>query len=287
MTNNFLFIDDSGSKDWETPYADDFVENPPIRDVQNLKFWRGNYFVLAGVHVSIETLASLNPKINKLKIEFFGTKHIEIKSVWLRNPQKRKKHYLDPYKISEDKLLNFTDKWYEIFEKNKKNVQLQAFILDKRFYKNPRQKFTPLQLLVQVLFDRIELHPSRKCTIVFDQMDSEIKSVKHRHGEILKISNKEIDLGSFQKKYSHDPPRFETSKNSNFLQLADTVAYNVYRQFVDYGDIWEDKNAKILKTYTFFDRITDNFYNQNGRIAGFGIVKVPSPNKVSWGRKTK
>lgn len=205
----------------------------------------------------------------------------------MRNPDKRKKYYLEKYKITEDDLLKFTAKWYDFFENNKASIQLQAFVFDKRFYKNNRSEFTPLQGLVQILFDRIELHPSKECIMVFDQMDREIKSVKHRQGEILKISNKEIDLGSFQKQYSHHPPRFESSKNSNFLQLADTVAYNVYRQFVDHGDLWENKDARALKLYPFLERISDNFYNQNGRVAGFGIVKVPDPKKIRWGRKAK
>jgi hypothetical protein len=287
MNKHFLFVDDSGSKDWETPYSREFINSPPVRNEQNLNFWRRNYLVLCGVHISVDLIATLNPRINQLKKDTFGTKHVEIKSVWFRNPDKRKKHYLDAFNVTEVDLLKFTDKWYKVFEDNRTEIQLQAFVLDKRFYKNKRSQGTPLQRLVQVLFDRVELHPSRQCTIVFDQMDREIKSVKHRHGEILKISNKEIDLGSFQKKYSHQPPRFEISRNSNFLQLADTIAYNVYRQFVDYGDVWEDKSAGTLKTYPFFERIADNFYSKQGRIAGFGIVKVPDPDKVRWGRKKK
>jgi len=287
MSKNFLFIDDSGSKDWETPYSREFINSPPVRNEQNLNFWRRNYFVLSGLHISVDLMSILNPRINQVKKDTFGTKHVEIKSVWMRNPDKRKKHYLDAFKVTESDLLKFTDKWYKVFEDYRASIQLQAFVLDKRFYKNKRSQCAPLQMLAQVLFDRVELHPSRQCRIVFDQMDREIKSVKHRHGEILKISNKEIDLGSFQKRYSHLPPRFEISKNSNFLQLADTIAYNVYRQFVDFGDVWEDKNAGKLKTYPFFERIADNFYNNNGRIAGFGIVKIPDPGKIKWGRKNK
>ena len=285
MNNNFLFIDDSGSKDWETPYSRSFAINPPDRNDQNLNFWRRNYFVLAGLHISAETMSLINPQIDKIKIGIFGTKHVEIKSDWLRNPEQRRKRYLEPYVLAEKDLRRFTGQWYKIFEDNKNTIQLQAFVLDKRFYGPMRSKCTPLQILTEVLFDRVELHPSKNCTIVFDQMDREIKSEKHRHGEILKISKKEINLGSFQTKYSHNPPRFESSKNSNFLQLADTVAYNVYRQFIDYGDLWEDKNVKNLKVYDFLNKITDNFYHKNGRIAGFGIVKIPDRVKIKWGRK--
>lgn len=39
---------------------------------------------------------------------------------------------------------------------------------------------------------------------------------------------------------------FDNSANSNFLQLADIVAYNVWRQFVEYGDEWD--NSKIARS---------------------------------------
>lgn len=286
MARNFFFIDDSGSKDWETPYSLDFIKNPPVRHPRNLNFWRRNYFVLAGLHISGEDIKKLNPQINKIKIDYFGTKHVEIKSDWLRNPHQRKKHYLDKFKISEERLKEFIEtKWYKFFEDYPDSIQIQALILDKRYYKNKRGENTPLQLLTQALFDRVELHPHRCCVIVFDQMDDQIKSVAHNQGQILKISSKEIDLGSFHKKYSHTKPRFEKSKNSNFLQLADTVAYNVYRQFVDFGDIWENKKAKEFKIYSYLEKLTKNFFNKNGVIAGFGIVKIPDPVKNRWKKK--
>lgn len=286
MSKRFLFVDDSGSKEWDTPYAESFVKSSPVRTNQNLKFWRANYFVLCGIHISQDTIGILNPEINKIKEEYFGTKYVEIKSDWLRNPFQRKKYYLGPFNISEERLKEFIEmKWYGIFEKNKDEVQIQAFVLDKRYYKN--RKNSPLQKLVQVLFDRVELHPHKDCLIVFDQMESEIQSVKSHQGEILKISDKEIDLGSFQSKYSHPRPRFEKSKNSNFLQLSDTVAYNVFRQFVDFGDEWENKEAQVLKMYPFLERLVDNFYNKDGRVGGIGIVKAPDVVKKRWANKNK
>lgn len=280
---NYLFIDDSGSKEWETPHSHSFIETPPSRNDQNRNFWLRNYFVLAGLHISAETIAKLNPQIDALKKQYFGTKHVEIKSEWMRNPHQRKKRYLDPFGITEDDLKKFTDEWYQIFTDNIGQIQIQAFVLDKRFYKNKRSLCTPLQVLTQVLFDRVELHPAKECSIVFDQMDREIRSEKHAQGDILKISSKEVDLGSFHKKYSHAKPEFEKSKNSNFLQLADTTAYNVLRQFVDHGDKWEKSDEKdSLPMYSFFKKISGNFYHRNGRIAGIGIVKVPDREKLGW-----
>lgn len=279
MADYFLFIDDSGSKDWETPHSPEFISNPPQREAPNLNFWRGNYFCLAGLYIPRTLVATLNPQIEALKLQIFGTKHIEIKSVWMRNPEKRKKHYLEPFKITDSDLLDFTEGWYRIFSQHHKKIRLQAFVLDKRYYSTQRKEHSPLQCLSQVLFDRVELNPRRECTIVIDQMDKEIKSHKNRQGEILKISNKEVSLHSYQEKYSMLDVRFESSATSNFLQLADTIAYNVYRQFVDFGKLSSKPTPK--NTYPFLLRTIPNFCTRNGRINGCGIVKVPkvSPSK--------
>lgn len=284
--SDFFFIDDSGSKDWETPYAREFISTPPERNDQNINFWRRNYFVLAGIYISNDVVTKLNPVINKLKIKYFGSKHVEIKSVWLRNPDQRKKHYYDKFDISEDKLLKFSQHWFNLFTKY--DIQIQAFVLDKRFYGNKkREEFSPLQMLTQVVFDRVELHPKKECQIIFDQMDREIKTVKHNSGQMLKISHHEISFGSFHKKYSHKEIKFESSKSSNFLQLADSVAYIVYRQFIEYGDDWDNKSIKSPRMYKFFSKISNSFYSKNDRIAGYGIVLVPSTQKIPWGKSTK
>lgn len=285
MSKNYLFIDDSGSKQWETPYSPDFVDNPPPRNEQNRNFWQNNYFVLAGVHINSDLLSKLNPDINDAKERYFGTKHVEIRSSNLRNPQKQKKHYLDKYGITREQLQDFIEKhWYKILEDNKENIQLQAFVLDKRYYLHPRKNRSCIELVAQCLFDRVELHPSRECEIVFDQMDAEIQSTQHEQGKIVRIANKEVDLSSYRDgAYSHTSVAFEKSDRSNLLQLADTVAYNVLRQFVDYGDSWEESGTP-LEMYSHFAKIADNFYHSphTKQVKGFGIIKLPDPDDVKW-----
>jgi hypothetical protein len=277
LDKHFFFVDDSGSKEWGTPYRREFVISSPPRNNQNINFWRRNYFVLAGIHIPGHTVAELNPILNNIKNSFFGRKHVEVKSDWLRNPHQRRKRYIAPFGISEEGLKSFVNEWYRVFSDNLNTIQIQAFVLDKRFFK--KRKFSPLKILTQVLFDRVEMYPSLNSFIVFDQMDSQIHSEKNQHGEILKISNREINLGSFHKRYTHAKPVFEKSKNSNFLQLADTVAYNVWRQFVDHGDWWDNDKSTELKMYPYFQRIVQHFYQKNGRISGIGIIKVPDLKK--------
>lgn len=282
MSRNFFFIDDSGSKDWDTPYSAEFLETPPFRNDQNLNFWRRNYFVLAGLYISGDIIGEINIRINKLKKKYFNTHHVEIKSEWLRVPSLRKRKYTDPFKLTDENLLKFTDEWYQVLA-DYPQIKIQAFVLDKRFYKNKRDNYTPLQLLAQVVFDRIELNErANECVIVFDQMDSEIFSEKHQHGSILKIADKVIDLGSFHTHYTHTRPRFEKSHSSNFLQLADTIAHNVWRQFVHFGDVIDDAEIKDKKFYPYFERIIPNLYSKNGKISGVGVIKVPDPKKSEW-----
>jgi hypothetical protein len=276
--NDFIFIYDSGSKLWDTPYARDFVDHPPVRTNINRHFWEKNYFVLAGLYIDGETIAKLNPFINEKKKEVFGTKYAEIHSNDLRNPRQRRKVYVDSFGVTEDELKDFVENfWYRIFSDNPQ-IKIQAIVLDKRYYKYQRRDHSPLELTVQALFDRIEKGPNRTSRIVFDQMDSEVKSKKRDQGKILKIANHEINLGALFEKYSHASISFERSEISNFLQLADTVVYNVLRQFVDHGDLWSDANESRIM-YPYFERILGNFYrSENGRVKGIGIVKLPDPH---------
>lgn len=281
---HYLFIDDSGSKHWETPYSMDFVENPPARTTQNRNFWQDNYFVLAGLYIDSDTMTSLNAKINSEKEKVFGTKHVELHSAVLRNPAQRKEKYLEKYHISDKELRSFIEEfWYPLYDEF--DVQLIAVVVDKRYYKNARHEdIIPLDLAAETLFDRTELHPYRECKIIFDQMDSQIKSSKRDQGRIIRIANTQISLddGKYKNKYHHISVGFDNSRNSNFLQMVDMVAYNVWRQFVDYGDEW-DKHSPLgehrkLPEYKYFTKIVKDFcHDKDNRLSGFGIVKLPDP----------
>ena len=61
-----VYIDDSGSKDYEDPYTRDFIENPPDTD-RYLNYWRKNYFVLTAVRIPQTSLKTINQEINDLR----------------------------------------------------------------------------------------------------------------------------------------------------------------------------------------------------------------------------
>lgn len=81
------------------------------------------------------------------------------------------------------------------------------------------------------------------------------------------------------------PVRFMNSQHSDLIQVADLAAYNVHRQFRDFGTEWETpmKRGVPLPTYAYFNRISGKFRKDgNGRIQGFGIVKFPLRRRIRW-----
>ena len=82
------------------------------------------------------------------------------------------------------------------------------------------------------------------------------------------------------------PPRFVDSAGSDMVQVADLAAYNVFRQFRDYGEQWETSGGPGTKLpmYGYFDRLTPKFrQGPDNRVQGFGIVKFPLRKRVLWG----
>lgn len=70
---------------------------------------------------------------------------------------------------------------------------------------------------------------------------------------------------------------FESSDQSNFLQVADLLTYNIYRQFTDHGDEWDDgETLKSMTKYPYFARYIPKFDKDPfGNITGYGLKKFP------------
>lgn len=287
-----VFIDESGKKEYKNPYSKDFINNPPLfKDYEG--FWRDNYFVLCGVRVKQEDLRLIYPKINQLKQDYFNTHKVEVKSDWLRNPHKRKKHYLDKFGIKPEALNEFGEKFIDLISKHKDTLKLIAIVFDKRFYgDSKRQKAEGMPLLksTQILFERLQ-YAGNYHIVIFDQMESSLKLSVGHHDRILNIFQKNLGMEKiYVDSYNRITDiKFMKSCNENFLQVADVCAYNVYRQFVEFGREWSGKtkseNGKhVMPVYGYFDRIRCNFlYNPSTKqVRGVGLTCVPDVDKVGW-----
>ncbi len=287
-----FFIDDSGSKDYLTPYAREFINKPPLFNKYE-KFWRDNYFVLCGVRISQEEIGIVNDEMNALKKKYFGTHKVEIKSDWLRNPHKRKKNYFDKFNISLEQLNKFGVELYELISKNKDRLKLSAVVFDKRFYGDKKRQSgegNPLAKCSQILFERLQ-YLNTYHVVVFDQMEASLRVDKGNHGKILKVLKENEGMEKiFVTEYDKiSDIKFAESSKENFLQIADICAYNIYRQFVHYGREWDgqkkDKSGKsVMKKYKYFDKIRCNFIHipQGKKVCGVGLMCLPDMNKCQW-----
>ncbi|MCX7928591.1 MAG: DUF3800 domain-containing protein [Patescibacteria group bacterium] len=287
-----VFIDDSGKKEYKNPYSKDFIAHPPPFEKYE-EFWRDNYFVLCGVRIKQEDLKIINSEINQLKKEYFGTHRVEIKSDWLRNPHKRKRRYLIPFKISPERLNEFGEKFIDLIGLYKEQLKILAVVFDKRFYgDNKRQKAEgkPLLKTAQVLFERVQYSAGYNI-VIFDQMESSLKLSKGDHDKILNVFQKNCGMEKiFVDKYDKIIDiKFMRSCDENFLQVADICAYNVFHQFVKFGRDWTGKTKSkegkaTMNFYPYFDRIRCNFLYapSNMQVRGIGLTCIPDIDKINW-----
>lgn len=275
-----LFVDDSGNKD----YAPD--------GRYNARGGRTPYFVFGGVLLSPSEAGALNLELRMLKIATFGTYEVEIKSHWLRRPEQKKKRYLDRFGITEADLTNFTDSVYDMV--NDLDCQLVACTVNKaevaRQYRNPHH---PASIAYDCLLQRVqwEMAACDGCAhVTVDTMTGatpagnqhlRLLTKQHntlkKHGSPLRANMRFDRIGGLV---------FRDSALDERLQVADLVAYSVYRQFIDHGPDWEDP-SKSLELYEYLGRVIQKFRHNRGRVQGYGIVKFPRNNTVKWGFQPK
>jgi hypothetical protein len=274
-----LFIDDSGNKDYHPD------------GTYNQQGGRTPYFVFGGMLITPDAAGRIEEKMHRLKIATFGTAEVEIKARWLRRSEERRRRYLDQYDINEAQLTAFTDLTYQAIAET--NCMLLACVVDKaevqQLYKD-RAYYAPA-ISYECLMQRVQ-QEMRDCNghvhVTIDNMTGATPagnqhayllrrqhSRMREHGSAL-MSGMAFDrLGGMAFRDSHLDER---------LQLADLVAYAVYRQFVDYGSHWED-SSKPLPVYEYLARLVPKFRNNNRRIQGYGIIKFPMNRRVRWSAK--
>jgi hypothetical protein len=228
-----LYVDDSGTKE----YA--------IKPEDYNRAGNSRYFVFGGVLLTTVESGVLSQKIKNLKQAVFGTEDVEIKSNWLRIPKETEKRYKKPFGVSDESLTAFVSEFYDLI--GNCHLQLCASVVDKihvqEDYKDPW--YAPA-LAYEFLLQRIvqEVRSPERVSIIVDNMTGATpkgnqyrKNLEAHHTKLLKHGS------SLIKKLDFSPVvpgiRFVDSSRVHLIQVADVVAYNVYRQFVDHGDSWE------------------------------------------------
>jgi len=247
------------------------------------------YFVVAGAISRVETVGSYADEFRGLKRAFFGSPDVEVKSHWLRQPDQRRRHYLDAYGISERRLHDFTEAFYGWVLAT--DVVLIAGVIDKEQmceqYKDPHH---PSAVAYQVFLQRYQKFLAQrhsKGAVTFDIVSGaspagrawqELLTKHHRklkkwgcNYTRLRFTNVERELA------------FANSATVDLIQVADICAYNTFRQFKDHGNIWDDPSSRELPTYEYFDRLLPRFHQgPHGVFAGFGVAKMPKIADNRW-----
>ncbi len=280
MARYQLFVDDSGTREYDAN-----------RNYNTSG--KSLYFVYGAILIEQDYAASsLIPSLRELKRLTFGTAHVEIKSNWLRMPGERQKHYLVPFDITEEALAQFTDDYYRLL------IQAQLVLLGSVVNKLHMQEdyptpWYPHTAAYELLLQRAvqATTPGSTLAVTVDAIGGKTPK-QNEYQDLLKSHHSSLMRygSSLQKKISfaclQSPVRFVSSEHSDLIQAADLVSYNVNRQFMDHGEVWETLPTAAdgrLPMYPYFERIAEKFRRHTtGRVQGFGIVKFPLRNRISW-----
>lgn len=272
-----IYIDDSGTKE--------YASSPDLYDSTG----KSRYFVFGGVLISNTEASKLAEKIKDEKVECFGHDNVEVKSTWLRIPKNKTKHYLEPYNITDERLTSFVQSYYSLIASA--DLELIAVVVDKvhmqEDYDNPW--YAPA-IAYELLMQRVAQSFTRpECVrVVIDDMNGKTPKKTDYRVNLQRQHEKLRQSGSTLRKELNFAPlapqiKFTDSNHSHLVQMADIIAYNVYRQFVNHGDAWETRGQELLPTYDWFSRIGHKFRQGPGqRIQGYGIAKFPMRSRVPW-----
>lgn len=254
-----FYLDESGEREYASP---------------------SRYFVVCTYGVPIEEWKAVNSEVLGLKRTYFNDIKVEIKSNWLRNPGERQRRYHDRYGIAASELAEFTAKLYDAALSHPATII--ASVIDKhqmrQRYKVPQ---SPSSIAYRLIIERVELFlRNTACdygVMIFDKItDAQFRRkgyenlLSRQHMGYLEKGTDFVQVSQIAEGLLFIP-----SHENNILQLADIFAYNVYRQFNEYGDEW-DRDRSFSHRYPYFARIEPKLYTDaDGRYYGYGLKKFP------------
>ena len=259
----FFYFDESGSRD------------PSVGTRANPK---DHLYVLLAVGMYERQWRYFDSDLSRLKLELayflrrdgkgnFELADCEVKSNWVRIPAERAKRspFLDG--LHPQDLRRLTEAYYE--QVTKRKTVIMAAVIDKRYlleYMNHEQLH---KKAYELLLERIqhymrEYHAKHQALIVMDDTSTQLnRAVAMKHALFQRAGNQNMSFPSIV-----EYPFFTRSELSNGVQLADLLAYNVYRAFR-----YEDFD------YPYFKRLLPNLYRRSDgtELAGLKVWPNDSP----------
>jgi Protein of unknown function (DUF3800) len=190
-----------------------------------------------------------------------------VNGVWIRNAKERaeKSAFLNAIDASDRERL--VKSFFEQIPRM--NAVIMAAVIDKRHLLDHMTHETLHKKAYEFLLERIEsymaeYHDKHQALIVMDDTSKELnQAVAMKHAFFQRSGNKNLDF-----RHILEYPFFTRSELSNGVQLADLLAYNVYRAFRD---------EKL--DYAYFAMLLPQFYRREkgATLDGLKVWPEPSP----------
>ena len=222
----FFYFDESGSRD------------PSVGTPEKPK---DHLYVLLAIGMFERQWSTFDRDIALLKLELadhlkragkgkFELADCEVKSNWIRNPKDRAKKspFLDALSDGDRERLMACF----LTQVEKRRAVLMASVIDKRYLQSHVDHEILHKKAYEFLLERIEhymteYHPKHNALIVMDDTSKELnRAVAMKHAWFQRKGNEHVAF-----RHIVEYPFFTRSELSNGVQLADLLAYNVFRAF--------------------------------------------------------
>ena len=154
----------------------------------------------------------------------------EVKSNWVRMRTGREKRSPFLHALHQDNLTDLTEAYFR--QVVKRNTVIMSSVIDKRYLNSSVTHETLHTTAYEFLLESIqhymrEYHPKHRALVVMDDTSRQLnRVVAMRHASLQRVGNQNMKFPAIV-----EYPFFTRSELSNGVQLADLLAYNVYRVF--------------------------------------------------------
>lgn len=255
----FFYFDESGSRD------------PSVGTPERPK---DHIYVLLAVGMFERQWHPFERAVSDLKLELaaslratgkggFELADCEVKSNWVRNPKERaaRSPFLDALSEVERKCL--IDTYF--LQLHARKAVIMAAVVDKRYLHEHISGEILHKKAYEFVLERIEnymreYHDKHQALIVMDDTSKGLnRAVAMKHAYFQRAGNRNLDFAHIV-----EYPFFTASELSNGVQLADLLAYNVYRAFsVENTD------------YSYFQDMLPHFYRRKAELSLDGLKVWP------------
>lgn len=260
----FFYFDESGSRD------------PSVGTTTKPK---GHLYVLLAVGMYERQWKPFETELSGLKIELsnrllqkgagrFDLADCEVKYNWIRNPQERQKRSPFLHALTAEEIDRLTQTYFRQVAERK--MVIIAAVVDKRYLLSHMTHETMHKKAYEFVLERIqnfvrEYHRKHQAMVVMDDTSRQLnRAVAMKHSFFQMSGNQNMSFSAIV-----EYPFFTRSELSNGVQLADLLAYNVYRAF-------RDENPD----YPYFAMMIPHIYRSRNQSVLHGLKVWPEASPL-------